>query len=148
MHVATTSLLRDSYHHSSKCFQFYSFTVSTYFTYSIEFIVHWIYVVVVHISVLLYLVYYSFHSTHKSISGAGTLAQVLEEMEFWVALTPKRHTSWESWHLGQENMPRIFSKHEVKHGIEVTKRRGAPKRLGCIDMRIPPKVESYQSQGI
>jgi hypothetical protein len=44
MCVATTYLLRDSYHHSSKLFQFCSFIVSSYFIYSIEYIVHWIYV--------------------------------------------------------------------------------------------------------
>jgi hypothetical protein len=56
-------LLRDSYHHLSKLFQFCSFTVSTYLIYSIEVIVQWIYVV---ISVLSYSVCYSFRSTHKS----------------------------------------------------------------------------------
>jgi hypothetical protein len=52
MHIAATSLLRDSYHHSSKLFQFFSFTVSSYFIYSMEVIVHWIFFVVLHISVL------------------------------------------------------------------------------------------------
>jgi hypothetical protein len=68
MCVAATSLLRDSYHHSSKLFsvlQFYSFN---YFIYSIEVIVHWISVVVLNISVLLYSVCYSFCSIHKSRS--------------------------------------------------------------------------------
>jgi hypothetical protein len=68
MHVATTSLLIDSYHHSSKLFQFCSFTVSTYFIYLIEVIVHWISVVVLLISVFWYSICYSFHSAHKSIS--------------------------------------------------------------------------------
>jgi hypothetical protein len=68
MCVAATSLLRDSYHHSSKLFQFCSFTVSAYFIYSIEVIVHWIYCCFLHISVLLYSICYSFCSTHKSRS--------------------------------------------------------------------------------
>jgi hypothetical protein len=50
----------------ASCFHFCSFVVSTYFIYSIEVIVHWISVVVLHIFVLLYSVYYSFCSTHKS----------------------------------------------------------------------------------
>jgi hypothetical protein len=50
----------------ASCFQFCSFTVSTYFIYSIEVIVHWISVVVLCISVLLYSVCYSFCSAHKS----------------------------------------------------------------------------------
>ena len=65
MHVTTTSLLRDRYHHFSKLFQLCNFIVSTYFIYSIEVIVHWIFFV---IYVLLYSIYYSFHSAHKSIS--------------------------------------------------------------------------------
>jgi hypothetical protein len=66
MHVVATHLLRDSYHHSNKFFQFCSFTISTYFIYSIEVIVHWIYVVVLHISLLLHSFCYSFHFAHKS----------------------------------------------------------------------------------
>ena len=54
----------------ASCFQFYSFTASTYFIYSIEVIFHWISVVVICISVLLYSVCYSFLSAHKSISVA------------------------------------------------------------------------------
>jgi hypothetical protein len=52
----------------ASCFQLSSFTVSAYFIYSIRVIVHWIFVVVLHISVLLYSVYYLFCSTHKSRS--------------------------------------------------------------------------------
>jgi hypothetical protein len=50
----------------ASCFQFYSFTVSSYFIYSIEVIVHWISFVVLFIYVLLYSVCYSFHFSHKS----------------------------------------------------------------------------------
>jgi hypothetical protein len=75
-----------------------------------------------------------------SARRVGTLTQVLKETKFGVAPTPKSHTSWESGHLGCVNMPRGFPKHEVKHGVEATKRRGAPKRLGCIDMRSAPRL--------
>ena len=47
-------------------FQFCSFTVSAYFIYLIEVIVHRISIVVLHIHVLLYSVYYSFRSACKS----------------------------------------------------------------------------------
>jgi hypothetical protein len=50
MHVASTSLFIDRYHHSRKLFKFCSFTVSTYFIYSIEFIVHWISIVSLYLS--------------------------------------------------------------------------------------------------
>jgi hypothetical protein len=50
----------------ASCFQLCSCTVSAYFIYSIEFIVHWIFVVVLCNSVLLYSVCYSFCSAHKS----------------------------------------------------------------------------------
>jgi hypothetical protein len=62
-----------------------------------------------------------------------TLARVLEETELGVALVPKSHTSWESEFLGHVNTPRGLPKNEVKHGAEVTKRRGAPNRLGCVN---------------
>jgi len=36
------------------------------------------------------------------------------------------------------NTQREFPNHEVKHGAEANKRRGAPKRLGNINMRSTP----------
>jgi hypothetical protein len=66
MCIETTSLLRDSYHHSSKLFHLCNFTISTYYIYSIEVIVHWLSFVVLCISLLWYSIYYSFCSTHKS----------------------------------------------------------------------------------
>jgi hypothetical protein len=68
MRVVATSLLRDNYHHSSKLFQFCNFTVSTYFLYSIEVIIHWISVIFFCIYVIFYSNCYSFYSSHKSIS--------------------------------------------------------------------------------
>jgi hypothetical protein len=50
----------------ASCFQFYSFIVSANFIYSIEVIVHCIFFVVLCISMLLYSVCNSFHSSHKS----------------------------------------------------------------------------------
>jgi hypothetical protein len=68
--IATT--IRESY------FKFYSFTVSAYFSYSIEVIVQYIFVVVLHISVLLYFVCYSFRSAHISGSEKDRIIGNLE----------------------------------------------------------------------
>jgi hypothetical protein len=46
------------------------------------------------------------------------LAQVLKETKLGVAMTPKSQTSCASGRLGHANMPRGFTKHEVKHGVE------------------------------
>jgi hypothetical protein len=65
-----------------------------------------------------------------------TFSQVLKKMQLGVAPTPKRHTSWESGFLRHEDMPRAFPKHDVKHGVEETKRSCTPKRLGCVGIGI------------
>jgi hypothetical protein len=83
---STTSLLRDSYHDSSKLFLFCIFTISAYFIYSIEAIVHWIFVVVLYIYVLWYSIFYSFHSTHKSGSVVSEWS-ALHFFSLWMSPT-------------------------------------------------------------
>jgi hypothetical protein len=68
MCIEATSLLRDSYHHSSKLFsvlQFYSFNL--FYLFNRSYCSLDIFCCSC-ISVLLYSIYYSFHSTHKSRS--------------------------------------------------------------------------------
>jgi hypothetical protein len=55
--------------------------------------------------------------------GMNTLAQVLKETKFGVALGPKYCMSWESGCLGHANAPRGFPKYE------------ATKRFGHVGMR-------------
>jgi hypothetical protein len=57
------------------------------------------------------------------------LAQVLKETKFGFALAPKTCTNWESRNFGHVNAPMGSPKHEER------KIRGAPKRLGHVDMR-------------
>jgi hypothetical protein len=88
----------------ASCFQFCSFTVSTYFIYSIEVIVHWIYVVVLHISVLLYSICYSFRSTHKS----GSVVSEWSCSSFiFLCACPRQDLGTRSWDSNQSSLCKI-----------------------------------------
>jgi hypothetical protein len=68
-------------------------------------------------------------------------------VELGFSPTPKSYTSWERGCLGHVDMPRALPKYEAKNGVEETKRRGTPKRLGHVIIRIKPSLGHANPNG-